>query len=317
MATTLSLVADIGGTNTRVALADGPAIRHDSIRRYRNAGEPDLETVLRSYLADAGDPAPDAACIAVAGPVRGGVATLTNLDWTMDLETVGAATGAGEVSILNDLQAQGYALAHLGADTLHVIVEGAAAEPQASRLVIGIGTGFNAAPVHASRRENVVPASECGHQSLPVRTDADLALARHVEAEHGFPSIEDVLSGRGLEHIAGFLGATGRTTSADIMAGLKAGDDARAAEAGRIFARHLGVVASDLALVHLPFGGIYLCGGLARAFARYLGDLGLVAAFRDKGRFSEFMAAFSISVIEDDYAALTGCAAHLDAILAA
>ncbi|MDZ7907600.1 MAG: hypothetical protein U5N10_04860 [Gemmobacter sp.] len=34
----LSLVADIGGTNTRVALADGRAIREASVRRYRNAG---------------------------------------------------------------------------------------------------------------------------------------------------------------------------------------------------------------------------------------------------------------------------------------
>jgi glucokinase len=33
----LSLVADIGGTNTRVALARGPQVDASSVERYRNA----------------------------------------------------------------------------------------------------------------------------------------------------------------------------------------------------------------------------------------------------------------------------------------
>ena len=43
----------------------------------------------------------------------------------------------------------------------------------------------------------------------------------------------------------------------------------------------------------------------------YLGPMGLNAAFRDKGRFSDFLADFAVFVVEDDFAALTGCAAHL------
>ena len=43
----LRLVADIGGTNTRVALADGLRIREDTIRRYRNTEYPGLESVIR------------------------------------------------------------------------------------------------------------------------------------------------------------------------------------------------------------------------------------------------------------------------------
>ena len=55
-AQTLALVADIGGTNTRVALAEGTQVRADSIRRYSNADYPGLEPVLRAYLA--GEPRP-------------------------------------------------------------------------------------------------------------------------------------------------------------------------------------------------------------------------------------------------------------------
>jgi glucokinase len=63
--------------------------------------------------------------------------------------------------------------------------------------------------------------------------------------------------------------------------------------------------------VHLPFGGIYLCGGVARHFAPHLNRLGFEAAFNDKGRFAEFMHQFPVHLVDDDYAALTGSAAHL------
>jgi len=64
-------------------------------------------------------------------------------------------------------------------------------------------------------------------------------------------------------------------------------------------------------LIQLPFGGVYLVGGVARAFAPFLNDYGFGDAFRDKGRFAGFMNNFPVHVVEDDYAALTGSAAHL------
>jgi glucokinase len=51
-ADTYSLVADIGGTNTRVALALGPELLPETIRRYRNADYPGLESVLRAFIAE-------------------------------------------------------------------------------------------------------------------------------------------------------------------------------------------------------------------------------------------------------------------------
>ena len=99
--------------------------------------------------------------------------------------------------------------------------------------------------------------------------------------------------------------------AADIMAAIIAGDDPRAAKAAVMFVRMMGVVAGNLALTHLPFGGIYLTGGVARHFSPHLVRFGFAQAFRDKGRFAEFMDAFAVWSIEDDYAALQGCAAHL------
>lgn len=320
-ANSLLLVADIGGTNTRVALADGRQILPSTIRRYSNADHAGLESVLRRYIDDEGGVDPKAACVAVAGPVREGRATLTNLDWTIDKTTLMRATQAETVAILNDLQAQGHALGHLDPSVIRPILSGPAAQPQAARLVIGVGTGFNAAPVFETGHGRLVPPSEAGHANLPIRTDADLRLCRYVETAHGFPGVEDVLSGRGLERAYSWLGEEAgdpRERSAQqIMESCANGSDERALEAARIFTRILGTVAGNLALIQLPFGGIYLVGGVSRAFAPYLERFGFGEAFRDKGRFAGFMGNFSVSVVEDDYAALTGSAAHLVGLIGA
>lgn len=313
--TPLSLVADVGGTNTRVALADGSKVLVATIRHYRNADFPDLESMLRLFTEDAANAEISAACVAVAGPVLDRRVRMTNLNWTVDAEMIARATGAATVSILNDLQAQGHALGHIASDRIRTIIPALSAGPRATRLVIGIGTGFNAAVVHETDAGRVIPASESGQITLPVRDAADLRLSQFVSSQTGHPSVEDVVSGPGLARIHAWLGqesnAPAEMTSRDILARCIAGNDARAVAAARIFTRILGAVAGNLALIHLPFGGIYLIGGMARAFGPLLADFGFTDAFRDKGRYAGFMTHFGVSVIDDDDAALTGAAAHL------
>lgn len=192
------LVADIGGTNTRVALSRGKTLLPGSIERFRNASFPSLEAVLRGYLETAGQSRGDlaGACVAVAGPVRDGVGSMTNLDWTIDQTALARAAGSENVAIVNDLQAQSYSLDYLPAESTPRVCP-AAGETGAAcpgpRLVIGIGTGFNAAPVHETRAGRLAAASECGHMSLPVRSEEEMTLLRSLETAHGFAAVEDVL----------------------------------------------------------------------------------------------------------------------------
>lgn len=316
---TYALVADIGGTNTRVALAAGRKLVPNTIRRYSNADYPGLETVLRRYIADEDGVDPIAACVAVAGPVRDSSATMTNLDWTIDKETLSRATNAENVSILNDLQAQGHALGHLDSTNVRTLIDGPSGHANAARLVVGVGTGFNAAPVFETENGRLVPPSESGHANLPIRDERELRLCQFVSDAHGFPAVEDVLSGRGLERVYAFLGqesgSPAEKKAQDIMSACADGTDPNAIEAARLFSRILGTVCGNLSLIQLPFGGVYLVGGVARAFAPHLSEFGFADAFRDKGRFAGFMSNFSVHVVEDDYAALTGSAAHLVALM--
>ncbi|MBS1303750.1 ROK family protein [Loktanella sp. SALINAS62] len=317
-ANSYNLVADIGGTNTRIALAQGADVMPATVKRYRNVDFTGLESVIRQYCDDQGHVDPHAACVAVAGPVRDGRAAMTNLDWTIDTDTLARASRSEKVAILNDLQAQGHALGHIAPAHLRQVLTGTSAGPDATKLVIGVGTGFNAAPVFETPRGRIVTASESGHANLPIRTDLELRLCQYVSNAHGFPAVEDVLSGRGLERVYAFLGQEAgepkEILAQDIMTALADGADARAAEAARIFVRILGTVAGNLSLIQLPFGGVYLAGGVARAFGPYLTQFGFGDAFRDKGRFAGFMSNFPVTIIEDDYAALTGCACQLEAL---
>lgn len=312
---TPSLVADIGGTNTRVALAEGRQVRTETIRRFPNDGFPGLEPVLRRYLDEMGGARPEAACVAVAGPVKDGWAELTNRDWTIDEDMLRRATGAGRAAILNDLQAQGHALGHLPPGGTRVLKPLGEAGPEAAKLVVNVGTGFNIALAFDLGGRRFVPPAEAGHATLPVRDEADFRLSRHLAALHDFASVEEVLSGRGLVQVFDWLGAeegdARKATSAEIMAAVARGGEGRETRAARVFVRMLGAVAGDLALATLPFGGVWLVGGLARAFAPHLDAYGFGEAFRDKGRFGDFMDQFGVAVVEDDNAALTGCASHL------
>lgn len=326
----LSLVADVGGTNTRCALANGTQVLPGTVRVYKNAGYADegrgLDEVLSQYLgemrAEGQCDQIAAAAVAIAGPVKDGAGELTNVAWTFDRATLARVAGTERVEVLNDLQAQGHALDDLAAGTLRQVRAGEPAGMGATRLVIGAGTGFNAAPVFETPSGRLVPPAEIGHVSLPLRHEADRRLHQfledHLPAAHGFASVEDVLSGRGLEHVYLWLGTEAgdpkEKSAAQIMAALNEGNDERAAETARIYVQMLGNVAGNLALTLLPYGGIYFIGGVVRAMLPHLARFGFDAAFCDKGRLSEFNQQFPVWVIEDDFAALTGCAVFLQSL---
>jgi glucokinase len=240
---------------------------------------------------------------------------LTNRDWHIDEALVAQASGAQTVAVLNDLQAQGHALDHVDDADLKLVKPGAPAPENAAKLVVNLGTGFNASPVFMTSAGPYVATSESGHANMPVRDTRDMRLCEFVERQHGFAAIDDILSGRGLERVYAFLshelGEKWTARSASIIEGCGARTDAVAVEAVEYFIRLSAMVMGNLALIQLPFGGIYLVGGLSSAIAPFMAQAGFHDAFRDKGRFAGFMDDFAVYVVQDDYAALKGMAAYL------
>ena len=291
------LLADLGGTHCRVGLADATEFLPDTARTYPNAGFDGLAALLAAYL-DALKPGPiRALCAGVAGPVRDGTAQLTNHAWFIDAAGLARATGATRVHLINDLQAQAWALDDLSPDALTPLIPGRP-DPTGPRLVLGMGTGCNIAVAHRTPSGLLVPPSESGHTTLP--DDPDLRpLYEHLRADHPHLPIEAALSGPGLSNLHAALTGT-QLDPAEILAGSHT-------ETLHLFSRLLGHVAGNLCLSHMATGGLYLIGGTARAIAPHVGQ-DFRTAFTARGPYAPIMQDIPVSLITDDTAALAGCA---------
>ena len=287
----LCLTADIGGTNTRVALFDNKKLLESSCMTFSNSEYGSFETIIDNYLGLVGESSVKFAGIAVAGPIEKNSAKMTNLAWILTERSIASVTGAEQVGIINDLQAQGYGLTSLDKADLEPITVGSqSAKSNATKLVCGIGTGFNAAPVFSVGRRIFVPPSEAGHSQLSLTDKSCQSIISKIGSVGSFVSVEDILSGRGVENVGRAL--TGNDeTAAQIMQKASQGDE-DAKKVAHLLTTCAGSFFGDLALILLPFGGIYLIGGVARSLKEYFKSAIFVEAFCNKGRFSEFNQKF-------------------------
>lgn len=311
------LVADIGGTNTRIGSASNGCVDRNSIARFLNSDYNCFEDIVREFRRNAGSTEFCGICVAVAGPVEPDRARLTNIDWTVEAASLSDAAGCRNAVILNDLLAIGHGLNSADSNDVHAIygaVESNSTVPMShgKQLVVNVGTGFNTALVINAPSGRIVSDSECSRVTLPVRTGPELELRSEIERLNGYAGIEHVLSGRGVAATHNWVSR--RRTTRPVRPGAEVNSDFRATpeleETGRILTGILGTVVGDLALHHLPSCGIFLVGGVVRGLAPHLKEFGFEASFLNKGDYREFMRRFTVSVVTDDYLALKGCAAH-------
>src|SRR5690606_34790647 len=106
------LLADIGGTNARFALADpgaGMPLLEDSIRGFPVGAFGSLAEAGRHYL-DALGARPSRAVFAVAGRVEGDLARMTNHPWVVSRRRAMESLGLESVELVNDFVAQAMAV---------------------------------------------------------------------------------------------------------------------------------------------------------------------------------------------------------------
>ena len=302
------LVGDVGGTNCRLALWDGGICE---LRVYPTAAVSSLQQAVARYLAAVGA-RPDAAAVAVAGPVVGRSARLTNSDWTADLDALPMPA-----VLLNDLHAAALGIDALGAGQ-QVRLGGGAPQRGAPLAVIGIGTGLGC----ALRIGSAVFPGEAGHGDFaPASAQAD-ALLGWLRPRLGRVRVESVLSGPGLGRLLDYArtvhpGGVGRPpgvpAGAVVFSG--AGSDPACALALSLFVEGIGAFAGDVALATLCRGGVYLCGGILPRVPALTTDGRLWAAFTNKAPMQQLLSAIPLTVVSDPLLGLRGAAAAAEALL--
>ena len=315
------LAVDLGGTHTRLRLADGtgehPATRLE--RHVRTSDYPDLTSLLRHFFQDTDQTPPARACLALAGPVWDGPggqrARVTRLQWEIDARALRRDLGLERLRLINDFEAIGHALEGVPAQELHCLQAG---EPQTggTRALIGAGTGLGQALLpHDGQSYRVLP-TEGGHADFAPGDALQLELLRHLQGRHTHVSWERLVSGPGLALIHDFLcQRAGRLPELDpedsrtpvhISERALDREDPMARQALELFLRLYGAQAGNLALTAMARGGLYITGGIAPRILPRLGAEGFLAAFRNKGRMSELMGRFPVFLVLTEQPGLLG-----------
>ena len=297
-----ALVADVGGTHTRLALATDAPLRLHDIRVFPTPSG-SLLPLVREYLADAGRRV-DRCGVAAAGRIRrehgGECVTLTNVALDIDVSQLRELVPAAV--LVNDLAAVASALPFLAAgDLLDLDASGDAL--QGARLVLGVGTGIGAAVRLA---DGALLETEAGHVELATPIQAHRGWLETLPG--GRASAEQLLAGPGLVRLHAQVSGERDVAVATLVA--RARDrDAVALATLRAYADWLGRFAGDLVLAYGAWAGVHLIGGVVSG----LGDMLDAQAFRtgmvDKSRFGDELARVPVRRILHPQPALLGLAA--------
>ena len=115
------LLADIGGTNTRIAVADaaGP---FRNLQTFVNDDLNDIQAVLKDVAQSAGGPG--RAVIAVAGPVEADTFRLTNRNWSLSRTELASTLGLNDLIVVNDFVAMAQSVPALAASDVMSVGKG-------------------------------------------------------------------------------------------------------------------------------------------------------------------------------------------------
>ncbi len=313
------LLADVGGTNVRFALADPSGERlllQETIRRYRVADHGSFEQAARTWQAEIGERAQHAV-FAFAGRVHDDEVQATNNPWRVSRQRVRSGLALDEVAFINDFAAMSLAVTCLRAQDMRAI--GAPAVPamtgRRTFAVVGPGTGLGVGALLL--REGRVEAleTEGGHAAFAPGTDEEIELLRRLHMRLGRVSNERLLCGNGLsnlhEALAELRGRPGeRLPPEEISRRAGAGDDAACVRAVELFCELLGSVAGDFVLAFGAWDGVWLGGGMTPLLLDWLDRSGFRRRFEAKGRLQESMMAVpSVAILHPD-AGLLGAAVH-------
>lgn len=306
------LVADIGGTHSRFALAGGNDIT--SIKVFDNADYRGLQDVIEAYLQELDLPArPTTAAIAVACPVDGDELTLTNLGWTVSIEALRRRFGFDVLHVLNDFAAAALAIPTLGPEDVLTVGGGTAMAGQPVAL-IGPGTGLGVAALVPCGKDWVPVAGEGGHVTLPAATDEEERIIATLRHRLGHVSAERLLSGPGLALLYGCLARTTdpALTPEAITRLAVSRQDPDAVRTMDHFLAMLGTVTGNLALTLGARGGVYLGGGILPDLAAQLQASSFRERFVDKGRYRGYLQSIPTILVTKENPALMGLATWIE-----
>ncbi len=334
---TLLLAGDIGGTKTILRLVEFSetlGLKTLYEESFRSGDFPDLVPIVQKFLTKANSSTPEKACFAIAGPVVENTAKLTNLSWFLDTDRLAKELGILSISLINDFAAVGYGIFGLTKQDLLTLQVGKY-QSAAPMAVIGAGTGLGQGFLIKQGNQYQVFPSEGGHADFAPRNELEFQLLKYIIDKYNIErvSVERVVSGLGIPAIYQFLRdqqiATespeiaqavrtweqeAQTTEKTLDPGAFIGSaaleksDRLSEQTMQLFVEAYGAEAGNLALKLLPYGGLYIAGGIAPKILPLMQNGNFLVNFTQKGRMSSLLAEIPVHIILNQQVGLIGAA---------
>jgi glucokinase len=299
------LLADIGGSKSRLALAAAAGVITDPIV-VDNDAVAGFEAAIAHFLATTAA-RPQRAVLAVAGPVDGEEIMLTNRPWRCHRSRLKERFGFSEIGILNDFEALAYALPHLTAADLRPLGNAKPVGPGV-QIVIGPGTGLGVAALLPAEGRWHVLASEGGHGLFGPQAPDEFDVFARILRECGSVCAETIVSGGGLMRLARALTPVPGVDKPEALVERALAGETSAQAAALLFLRLLGRFAGTMALTFKALGGVYVTGAIARALEP-LFEPQFRRAFEAHPPYEAMLASVPTWLITCPEPGLIGCAA--------
>lgn len=315
------LIADIGGTNARFALATESVPYFEYAQTFQCADFRSIESAIDTYLDthDIHDIKSLAGiCFAVAGPIMNNSVRFTNNHWFIQGDHLQDRYSTSKVKLLNDFVSIAYSLTGLSTEDHHFIgpeFETLNLQSDFTLAVLGPGTGLGTAGF-CQRSEVLFPMpTECGHVGFAPDNPMQDKILKILHRKFERVSNERLLSGPGLSNIHEALCEVKKQPNpglspADIAAAAREKSDPLCVQTMELFFEILGQVAGDTALALGAYQGIYLGGGIAQRYPRQLANSKFREAFENKGRYRKMMEKIPTHLITHKNPGLLGASVY-------
>lgn len=302
------LVADIGGTNIRLAiyhkgrLSDVTILKTAAFKRPTDA----FDSYMTSQKIK-----PTYMILGVAGPVDKGAVCLTNSGWQIKEKQMEKHYDLVKCTLVNDFVLKGYAALSLEPGD-YIRLNTNKIQKNAPKCVIGPGTGLGVCFLTYENNIWTAHPSEAGHTDIAANTPVQHQLIKQMRPNGTNISAEDILSGSGLVRLYHAVATINQQPDHPVIPEdlpvLAQQGDKTALEAYRHFFDFLAVFAGNMAIALKTTGGIYLTSSILRH--DYILDLftrhSFQSLFENHGKMQKLAAQVPVFFITRPQSAFLG-----------
>lgn len=325
---------DLGGTNTRIAVA---GVKKNYVELifslfFKTSNMISLQNALLECMniskAKFGIDLSNG-CISAAGVVSEDKkkVSLTNQKMKINTDELIKKTGLKSILLINDFEAVGYGINLLDLHdekevyTIRNNLKNIALKR--TRAVIGAGTGLGKSILVFDEEQNFYRpiSSEGGHSDLPLYTDFERELANYIKNKRNIVepiTYDELLSGRGIEIIYQFLREKNPKKITKYIKEIDASKDKTSLiskyknldkickEVFSIFTNFYARCAKNFVLDSLATSGLFIAGGIAVKNKEIFNSKEFINEFDKVYQYSNFLKKIPIFVIIDENIGLKG-----------